>query len=186
LVVRAPIGGIVISRKASAGLVVQHGGDPLVEIGDTSALWIVADVFERDLAHIHPGVTGRVRLTSSESPLRGRVASVGTIVASGLRTAPVFLTIDKNGTVLRPGMSGRVDIDAVDAGITLPASAVLIDEGKQTVVYVQQDALTFVRRPVVVAQPVEGRVQILSGIGPGDKVVVKGALLLDGAADQLL
>jgi len=54
------------------------------------------------------------------------------------------------------------------------------------VVYVQQDALTYQRRSVVIAQPVEGRVQVVSGLSPGDKVVVRGALLLDGAADQLL
>jgi len=47
--------------------------------------------------------------------------------------------------------------------------------------------LTYVRRTVVVAQHIaDGRVQIVSGIDPGEKVVVKGALLLDGAADLLL
>ena len=56
----------------------------------------------------------------------------------------------------------------------------------RSVVYVQRDDLTFVRRRVVVAQPVDGRVQIVSGLTPGEKVVVRGALLLDGAADQLL
>jgi cobalt-zinc-cadmium efflux system membrane fusion protein len=53
-------------------------------------------------------------------------------------------------------------------------------------VYVQKDPLTYLRRPVVLAQPVEGRVQIVSGLSPGEKVVVRGALLLDGSADQLL
>ncbi len=73
-----------------------------------------------------------------------------------------------------------------DAGLTLPVNAVLIKDGKDPVVYVQKDPLTFVRRRVVVAQPVEGRVQIVSGLSPGEKVVVRGALLLDGSADQLL
>jgi cobalt-zinc-cadmium efflux system membrane fusion protein len=83
-------------------------------------------------------------------------------------------------------MYGRASIDSSDAGVTLPVNAVLIEEGKDPVVYVQKDALTFVRRPVVVARPVEGRVQIVSGLSAGEKVVVRGALLLDGAADQLL
>ena len=83
-------------------------------------------------------------------------------------------------------MYGRAEIDAADAGITLPVAAVLIKDGKEPVVYVQKDPLTFVRRRVVVAQPVGGRVQIVSGLSPGDKVVVRGALLLDGSSDQLL
>jgi cobalt-zinc-cadmium efflux system membrane fusion protein len=70
--------------------------------------------------------------------------------------------------------------------VTLPTSAVLIKDGSNPVVYVQKDPLTYLRRPVVLAQPVEGRVQIVSGLSPGEKVVVRGALLLDGSADQLL
>jgi membrane fusion protein, heavy metal efflux system len=49
VVVRAPIAGTVTARKATEGMAVQHGGDPLVEIGDPSAVWVIADVFERDL-----------------------------------------------------------------------------------------------------------------------------------------
>ena len=186
VVVRAPISGIVIGRKASVGMAVQRGGDPLVEIGDSSALWIVADVFERDLSHIHQGAKSRIVFPSVDGQMQGRVTSVGTVVASGLRTAPVFLTVQAHGVSLRPGMYGRVEIDAADAGLTLPVSAVLIKDGKEPVVYVQKDPLTFVRRRVVVAQPIEGRVQIVSGLSPGERVVVRGALLLDGSSDQLL
>jgi cobalt-zinc-cadmium efflux system membrane fusion protein len=81
---------------------------------------------------------------------------------------------------------GRVEIQTANAAVTLPTSAVLIKDGMDPVVYVQQDALTYQRRSVVIAQPVEGRVQVMSGLQPGDKVVVRGALLLDGSADQLL
>jgi cobalt-zinc-cadmium efflux system membrane fusion protein len=186
VVVRAPINGVVITRKANAGMTVQRGGDPLVEIGDTAALWIVADVFERDLPHVRPGARTLITFTSLNRRVDGQVASVGTIVASGLRTAPVFLTMDARGVALRPGMYGRAEIATADAGITLPANAVLIKDGDGPVVYVQKDRLTFVRRRVAVAQPVAGRVQVVSGLSPGDKVVVRGALLLDGSADQLL
>jgi cobalt-zinc-cadmium efflux system membrane fusion protein len=186
VVVRAPIGGIIIGRKASVGMAVQRGGDPLIEIGDASALWIVADVFERDLAGVHVGSTGHITFASVGHDLQGRVTSVGTVVGSGLRTAPVFLTIDASSTTLRPGMYGRVEIQSTDAAVTLPTSAVLIKDGADPVVYVQKGPLTYQRRPVVLAQPVEGRVQIVSGLSPGEKVVVRGALLLDGSAAQLL
>jgi len=83
-------------------------------------------------------------------------------------------------------MHGRALIAVPDAAMTLPVSAVLIRDGRDPVVYVQRDPLTYERRSVSVGQPIEGRVQVTSGIAAGDKVVVKGALLLDGAADQLL
>jgi cobalt-zinc-cadmium efflux system membrane fusion protein len=186
VVVRAPIGGIVIARKASVGMAVQRGGDPLVEIGDASALWIVADVFERDLASVHVGAKSRISLPSVDHEMRGRVTAVGAVVGTGLRTAPVFLNLDEHRAGLRPGMYGHVAIDAADAAMTLPVTAVLIKDGQDPVVYVQQDALTYLRRRVVLAQPIEGRVQIVSGLLAGEKVVVRGALLLDGSADQLL
>jgi len=186
VVVRAPLSGIVIGRKASVGMAVQRGGDPLVEIGDTSALRIVADVFERDLPHLREGAKSRVTFPSEDREMHVRVTSVGTIVASGLRTAPVFLTVEAAGVSLRPGMYGRAEIDVADSGLTLPVTAVLIKDGKDPVVYVQRDPLTFVRRRVVTSQPGEGRVHIVSGLSAGDKVVVRGALLLDGSADQLL
>jgi cobalt-zinc-cadmium efflux system membrane fusion protein len=166
-------------------LAVQRGGDPLVEIGDPSALWVVADVFERDLAHVRAGAKARVVLASGQPALSAQVASVGAIVASSLRTAPVFLTVDLRAEALRPGMFGRAAIDSSDAGITLPVDAVLIKDGKDPIVYVQKDAVTYVRRRITVGQPVGGRVPILSGLSPGEKVVVRGALLLDGSADQL-
>ena len=186
VIVRAPIAGIVITRKASVGMAVQHGGDPLFEIGDASSLWVVADVFERDLAGVQIGSRGRIAFPSLAHDIDGRVASVGAVVGSGLRTAPVFLTIEGPRTTLRPGVYGRVDIQTATAAVTLPTSAVLIKDGMDPVVYVQQDPLTYQRRSVVIAQPVEGRVQVMSGLQPGDKVVVRGALLLDGSADQLL
>ena len=187
VVLRAPINGIVISRKASAGMTVQKGGEPLVEVGDPSAIWIVADVFERDLALVRDAARAHVELSSLNSMLEGHVASIGTVVTTGLRTAPVRIAVEHAPGALKPGMYGRVQIDGTAANLTLPTDAILIKDGKESFVYIEQDPLTFVRRPVVVAPHAEnGRIRIVSGIAPGDKVVVRGALLLDGSADQLL
>ena len=185
VVVRAPIAGTVTARKATEGMAVQHGGDPLVEIGDPSAVWVIADVFERDLPNIRLGAPAHVELP--EGTLEGRVTSIGAVVASGLRTAPVRISLTTNGKTLRPGMYGRAAIDvAADSGkLTLPTEAVLV-KGKDTIVYLEKNLTTFERRTVVVGQPVAGRVPVISGLRPGDRVVVRGALLLDGAADQLL
>jgi cobalt-zinc-cadmium efflux system membrane fusion protein len=187
VVLRASIGGTVIGRKANAGMTVQKGSEAIVEIGDPSALWIVADVFERDLPLVREAARTRVELSSLNTALDGHVSSIGTVVARGLRTAPVRIAVDTQPVALRPGMFGRVRIEGAAAGLSLPTDAILIKNGRESFVYVEKDRLTFVRRTVVVAQHAEdGRVRIVSGISPGDKVVVRGALLLDGSADQLL
>jgi cobalt-zinc-cadmium efflux system membrane fusion protein len=53
-------------------------------------------------------------------------------------------------------------------------------------VYVAKGDDTFERRSITAGRPLDGRVQVLSGLSPGDRVVVSGALLLDGSAEQLL
>jgi cobalt-zinc-cadmium efflux system membrane fusion protein len=187
VVLRSPISGTVIGRRANVGMTVQKGSEPVVEVGDPSAIWIVADVFERDLSLVRDAARAHVQLSSVNGMLEGHVASIGTVVATGLRTAPVRIAVEHAPGELRPGMYGRVQIDGVATDLTLPTEAVLIKDGKESFVYVEKDPLTFVRRPVVVAPHAEtGRVRIVSGISPGDKVVVRGALLLDGSADQLL
>ncbi|MFY1825569.1 efflux RND transporter periplasmic adaptor subunit [Myxococcus fulvus] len=186
VVLRAPLAGTVLARTATEGVSVQPGGEPLVEVGDASALWVVAEVFERDLSQVREGTRANVTLPSLHEPLTGQVVSVGAVVTSGSRTAPVRIALDSPAKGLRPGMFGRARIDAAESSLTLPVEAVLLRNGKDSVVYVRQDARTFVRRSVVVATPVDGRVQVIAGLSAGEPVVTRGALLLDGAADQLL
>jgi cobalt-zinc-cadmium efflux system membrane fusion protein len=186
VVLRAPIAGEVISRKATDGMAVQSGGDALVEVGDPADLWIVGDVFERDLPAVRDGARATVEFPSMQGELAGRVVSVGAVVTSGLRTAPVRVALDADAGVLRPGMYGRLRLDgAAVGGPTLPSEAVLI-KGKDSVVYVEQAPLTYARRTVTVGRPIDGKVHVLSGLTADDKVVVHGALFLDGAADQLI
>ncbi|MFP2960843.1 efflux RND transporter periplasmic adaptor subunit, partial [Myxococcus sp. 1LA] len=186
VVLRAPLAGTVLSRSAAEGIAVQPGGGragggggPVGAVGDGGRV-------RARPALVREGARVRVTMPSVHAPLEGTVDSVGAVVAGGSRTAPVRITLDAPEQGLRPGMFGRVRIDSPDASLTLPVEAVLLRNGKESVVYVQQDAGTFVRRPVVVAQPVEGRVQVIAGLSPGEQVVTRGALLLDGAADQLL
>ena len=186
LVVKAPISGTVINVKTSAGAAVAPGGDPLVEVGDPDAVWIVADVTDHDLPLIKEGSTAEVLLSVAPSPLAATVVSIGSVVDPSLRTAPVRMTLVSSIPGLRPGTFGRASIKTAVQGATLPAEAVLLRGGKDWIVYVAKGDDTFERRSVVAGRPIDGRVQVLSGLEPGDRVVVRGALLLDGSAEQLL
>jgi cobalt-zinc-cadmium efflux system membrane fusion protein len=187
VIVRAPIDGTVIERETSVGATVAPGNGALVSIGDPNALWVVADVFERDLPLIHQGAPVRVELVSAPGPLVGRVAAVGARLSSTLRAAPVYIALDDPSVTLRAGMYARATIESESpSGVLLPTSAVLIKGGKRTVVYVDEGGHSFAPRDVTVGNTIDGRVHVLAGVVPGDRVVVRGALLLDGAADQLL
>jgi membrane fusion protein, heavy metal efflux system len=186
LVVNSPLSGTVIDLKTSIGAAVAPGGEPLIDVGDPDAVWIVADVNEHDLPLIKEGATAEVVLSVAATPLSARVISIGTVVDPSLRTAPVRLALASAPKGLRPGTFGSARIMTEAGGATLPAEAVLIRGGKDWIVYVAKGDDTFERRSVIAGRPLDGRVQVLSGLAPGDRVVVSGALLLDGSAEQLL
>jgi len=75
---------------------------------------------------------------------------------------------------------------AADGGLSVPVAAVLIKDGKRRVVYVERPDGTFEAREVQTGRNREGRVAILQGLTAGERIVVRGALLLDSQAEQLL
>ena len=84
-------------------------------------------------------------------------------------------------------MLAQVALDAGrDAAIIVPVSAVLIKDGKRRVVYVEDGGGNFAVRDVVLGRNRDGRVAVLKGLNPGERVVVRGALLLDTQAELLL
>lgn len=186
VVLRTPLDGVILSRRATVGTAVSAAAEPLIEIGDPQALWIIADVFERDLSLIRVGLRTSTMIASLPQPVEGQVTSIGAVVSESMRTAPVRIACTGDVSGLRPGMFGRTQIVSDESGIALPARAVLIREGGETVVYVSRDSQLFERRKVIVGPTLDGRVRVLLGLRPAEQVVVEGALLLDGAAEQLL
>jgi cobalt-zinc-cadmium efflux system membrane fusion protein len=189
IVLRAPIAGTVIARHATVGSVAQPGGDPLIELGNPSALWVIADVFERELVQVQEGAEADIELSTEGRSVPGRVVTVGSAVSGSTRTAPVYISVDgaAGAASLRAGMFARAAIKTpAGRSIVLPAEAVLVKHGKQTIVYLDAGGGRYAPREVTVGRSVDGKVQVISGLRPGEKVVVKGALLLDGAAEQLL
>nr|MDQ3032467.1 efflux RND transporter periplasmic adaptor subunit [Myxococcota bacterium] len=186
VVVRAPIAGTVLDRRASVGATVGAGGDPLLVIGEPGAVWIVSEVFERELPLVHEGAPAQVSIASVAQPLAARVLSIGGAVDPRTRRAPVYLALDDEGASgLRAGMYARASIEVAEGGIGIPTSAVLVREGGHTVVYVAHDERTFFAREVEIGAPAAGRAPVLAGLERGDRIVVRGALLLDGTADLL-
>ncbi len=84
-------------------------------------------------------------------------------------------------------MYARVTIDSKDQrAIPVPVSAVLITDQDKHIVFVTTDGTNFVPREVQIGKPSGGRVPVFSGLEPGERIVTKGAILLDGAASRLL
>ncbi len=187
VVVTAQIDGTVLRRYATLGAQVTPNDEPLVELGNPNDLWVVAEVFQDDLQFIKEGSKVTLEFASLKAGVPGHVEAIGVLVDTGLRRAPVYVKLDKADTALTPGMFARANIQApAEEGVTVPKGAILIKDGSTTVVYVDQGDNMFARRDVLVGYTFGEYVQILSGLKPGERVVVDGALLLDAAAQLLL
>jgi cobalt-zinc-cadmium efflux system membrane fusion protein len=185
--VRAPANGVVMAIRAAAGATVAPGGEALVELGDPSQLQVVAQVSESDLGRIAVGQEAEVELPALAARIAARVENFNPRIDSESRRMQVYFTLAKRLDGLRAGMLAQVGLRVgAEKGISLPVSAVLIKDGKRRLVYVERSDGSFEAREVKTGHNRDGRVVILQGLAAGEKVVVRGALLLDTQAEQLL
>jgi cobalt-zinc-cadmium efflux system membrane fusion protein len=186
VILRAPAAGVVVSVRATAGAIAEPGGEPLVELADPGRIWVVADVPEPEVARIVTGQQVRVRVPAVDATLEGTVDGIGSAIDAASRRLPVYISIKTPPARMTPGMLAEVSFAGSRDGLSVPVSAVLIKDGHRRVVYVQRADGRFEVREVRTGRSSGGRVEILEGLSPADRVVVKGALLLDGEAELLL
>jgi cobalt-zinc-cadmium efflux system membrane fusion protein len=182
---RAPIDGVVVERPANPGMEVRaDAGTSLVTVADLSRLWVLADVFERDLGAVVKG--GRAEVHVAAWPGRvweGKVAHVGDVVDPQSRTVKVRVEVENPDQKLKPEMFARVTLRGAPAApaLTVPSQAVLSD-GAASAVVVALGAGRFQRRTIETGPERDGTVRVLAGLVPGERVVVDGAIYLSAAA----
>jgi len=180
LPITAPLTGIVIDRRVTAGQFVQSDGTPIMTIADLSTVWVIGDVFERDLQRVSPGQTASI--TTAAYPgetFHGRVNYISDSIDAATRTAKVRVSVANPGGRLKPEMFASVslDLEAHNRVMLVPADAVFTEDGR-AFVYTEVGSGTFARRAVDVSQSEGPLRRVLAGLRPGDRVVVDGALLL--------
>lgn len=182
----APIAGTVIERNIALGQMI----DPehvAFRIGDLGNLWLVAHVFERDAVRVAVGAPARITLAAYPGQaFTGRVSYIGRQVEAESRTIPVRVELANPQQVLRPGMSASAWLQVSTAGqnvVTVPVAA-LQRVRDQWVVFVPKNDRTFEIRNVGRGRDLQGEVEVLSGLQPGETVVVDGAFLLKAEAEK--
>lgn len=183
LVLRAPLPGIVVDRQANPGTEVRpDAANPLFVISDLKRLWLTIDLPEKAAAHAKVGEA--VNFTVDAYPgvdFSARVDKVGVLVDPATRRIPVRAVVDNADGRLKPEMYARATVSAADAAqvIRLPVGA-LLTGGLNAHLFVQVGPREFERRPVTVARQDAEFAYLApeSAVKPGDKVVVRGALLL--------
>jgi RND family efflux transporter MFP subunit len=178
----APADGTVISRAANPGEVVEANKE-ILRVADLSTVWVVGQVFEKDLSRVRVGSGASV--TSDAYPgrvFRGRVTYVDPQLDPATRTAQVRVELANPGQALKLGMYVNVGFGALGAAEatapTVPTSAVQNVGGRTVVFLATSDPNTYVMRPVRLGAESSGRFPVLEGLFVGDRVVTGGSFML--------
>jgi HlyD family secretion protein len=177
----SPINGVVADRPVYPGEMATSGM-PLISIVDISQVRAVANVPVREAESIHVGRPARVAGPDGDVP--GTVTVVSPATNANATTVEVWVQIANPGERLKPGATARVSIiaETIQNTLVVPAAALLNgDEGRQKVMVVSSDSVAH-ERPITVGVRQGARVQVLSGIQPGEQVVTSGGLGLEDKA----
>jgi len=184
IAVLSPVAGTVVEKMAVEGMRYQPG-ETLFRIVDTSTMWVLAEVYEQDLAFVKVGDMAKVTVnTWPDRSFPGRVTFIYPSVGKESRTAKLRIEVANPGGLLRADMAATVEIEAPIAGrwVAVPDSAV-IDSGKRQIVLVERGEGRYEPRPVKLGARVPGYVQVLDGLKPGERIVTSATFLIDAESN---
>lgn len=181
-VLRAPFAGVVTKIDAAIGEQVATDRE-LLTIADISSVWVLADVYEKDLAKIRRGADVTIRVeTYPDRTFTGQVQYISDLIDPATRTAKVRAVIANRDGALKLDMFARISVPTTEQreAMVVPVDAVQqIDN--QPVVFVRQSGTRFERRDVTLGPSAGDVVEVLGGVKPGETVVAAGSFYLKTA-----
>lgn len=180
IVLHSTLQGTVLSRDAVPGMVAEPG-TPLVSVTDTSTLWLDVSSADPRAVALRKGARVRFRVPAFPAEtFESEVQSVGGALDPATRSATIRALVRNAGGHLRPGMFATAWIELGDSrdALLVPEDAVQLLDGKPVVFVARPETgggAVLQRREVEVDKAPGGGSHILSGVKPGETVVVAGA-----------
>jgi cobalt-zinc-cadmium efflux system membrane fusion protein len=178
----SPVTGTVTSRTVNPGEIIEANKE-LMRVTDLSSVWVVAQVYEKDLAKIRIGSGASV--TSNAYPgrvFRGQVSYVDPRLDPATRTAQVRIELANPGQTLKIGMYVNVALAAVGGSesttAVVPVAAVQNLNNQQVVFVATGDSNVFTMRPVRIGPESNGFYPVMEGLADGEHIVTEGSFML--------
>jgi cobalt-zinc-cadmium efflux system membrane fusion protein len=184
--VKAPIGGEVVEQDVAAGQLMQTGATQCFMISDTSTVWVLVNVYQKDLPYVRTGDQVSIQTDSYPDVFHGKIAYVAASLDPSTRTLQARIETNNPGEKLKKDMfvSATVNAGSIANSIALPDGAILRDEQNEPYVYAATPSNQFGKRPVTLGENFNGQTQITSGLKAGDRVIGNGSLFLQFANSQ--
>jgi membrane fusion protein, heavy metal efflux system len=178
--VRAPLDGEVVERLAAPGQVVQAGATQVFTISNLSSVWVLANVYQEDLAWVQVGEPAAIQTDAYPAAFHGRISYLAPALDPATRTLQVRIVTSNPGQRLKKDMyvTATVEAGVIPDALTVPDASVRRNAENQPFVYVPAGEDQFAQRQVTVGESVNGRTEILSGLKAGERVVADGSLFL--------
>lgn len=175
----APMDGSVTDLSVAPGEYWNDSTQALLTVADLSSIWVTASVPEKDIAQIAKGHPVDVRLVAYPDEVRhGTVLFVSDVLDADTRRTKVRIGFDNADGRLRPGMFATATFHAGSRTLAIAPTSALVLKDDVTQVYVETAPWQFAPRTVDIAFQQGEQAFIAGGIKPGDRIVVKGGVLL--------
>lgn len=183
MIIRSPLAGTVVERKAIQGQSVNTE-ENLFQVANLAKLWIMLDVYEKDLHSVELGAEATVFVIGNKSdPIKAHVAYVGEVIDPVKHTAEIRLEVDNRDFKLKPGQTvsaivkGLISQDKMRKIMVLPAEAVHKIEGNSYIFIALPDG-SFEAKKVEVGANIDNDIEIKTELDPELNIVSKGSFLL--------
>lgn len=182
ILIPSPINGVVIQKTVTQGEMVNPD-KVLFTVSDLSSLWVVIDIYEKDLSRVRTGIEAKLLVAAyPNTAFKGRISYVGDVMDEKTRTVKARVTIDNGKGLLKPGMFATVSMDSLadsrtEKTIVIPEEAVFRD-GSETYVFLSSGEGKFAARQVLTGPASGEKIEIKEGLKAGDLLVTRGAFAL--------
>ena len=175
----SPVTGYVVAKTALHGMRVMPS-DTLFDIADLSHLWVLADVYEQDLASVRVGTPAELSVTYLPGRAwTGNVTWIAPMVEQATRTVKVRVEVDNPDGELKPEMFADVALrTAAGRTLVVPEGAV-IRSGERNLVFLDEGDGRFTPREIGIGRKGAAGFEVKSGLREGERVVTAANFLLD-------
>lgn len=179
LVVRAPIAGEVITNEVVMGQYIRAEDPPLAKVAELSKIWVAGMVKEKDLSRIRELEGADIAIAAfPDKKITGKIYHIDEIVDEETRSVQVLIECPNQDHLLKPGMYVSVKfIEKPTESIFIPEKS-LLQFNDKSYVLLQTARNKYVKRYVETGATNAGKVQIVSGLKAGEKVIGEGAFFL--------
>ena len=176
--IRAPFAGTIIESNVRRGAYVPVGAQ-LFELADLSTLWVLTDLYEKDLQFVRAGMKAHIQVAAYPDSFSGTISTIYSVLDEKTRTVKARVQVANRQGRLKPEMFCTVNVQTQfgKETIKIPASA-LLGETEKHFVFVALNDTTFERRDVRTRFETRDFAEIVDGLLVGEAIVVKGGFFL--------